>query len=415
MVTTGAGRSVAVKILYQTGFEAPIYVTLLYLLGQSLSLLVYACQYFKTSKVQTAEPERTNADTERAAKQEKEWGLPPCNAAAGEPPDGGIHRPSNDIRQITSVHLGGSCKIGSAHGLQRDFEESYAARVHKLPFLLFPLIPGICNMFNSLFRWASLIYIAASVGEMLISGMELALSVLAARLIRRRLVSRRRWLGVGVVVVGITLIGLADVLLGSKDESSSPTAGDSRESLIGIFLIIGQCVLSVLQDIAEEIFMQAGEFPPTLLLGMEGVFGFMITLVLFFALGSVFEKDPSETLQDLQEDKAFLISYSIGLTLLFTVTGIFNIKATQVTSAMTRNVWKNLRTVLVWVITLLIFYLGGNTSLGEVFVIPESLVILAGFAVMVAGIFVYYSQKDLEDHERKRLQEEIEMTAERQV
>jgi len=41
MVITGASRSVAVKLFYDLGFRNPLFVTLLYLTGQGLSLVVY--------------------------------------------------------------------------------------------------------------------------------------------------------------------------------------------------------------------------------------------------------------------------------------------------------------------------------------------------------------------------------------
>ena len=41
MVITGASRSVAVKLFYDLGFRHPLFVTLLYLTGQGLSLVVY--------------------------------------------------------------------------------------------------------------------------------------------------------------------------------------------------------------------------------------------------------------------------------------------------------------------------------------------------------------------------------------
>lgn len=129
------------------------------------------------------------------------------------------------------------------------------------------------------------------------------------------------------------LIGLADVLLDSRGGKEDSTSG--RESVIGILLIVAQCIFSVLQDIAEETFMQAGEFSPILLLGMEGAFGFVVALILFFALSDAFGNGPTEIWEALQEDKTVLVGYSIGLTLLFVVTGVFNVKATQVTSAMT--------------------------------------------------------------------------------
>ena len=41
MVVTGASRSVAVKLFYDLGFRNPLFVTILYLTGQGLSLIVY--------------------------------------------------------------------------------------------------------------------------------------------------------------------------------------------------------------------------------------------------------------------------------------------------------------------------------------------------------------------------------------
>ena len=60
---------------------------------------------------------------------------------------------------------------------------------------------------------------------------------------------------------------------------------------------------------------------------------------------------------------------------------------------MTRNVWKNMRTVLIWALALGIFYLGNNAAYGEAWHTPESFIILLGFGVMSAGITVYYSSR----------------------
>ena len=97
--------------------------------------------------------------------------------------------------------------------------------------------------------------------------------------------------------------------------------------------------MSVFQDIAEELFMQEGEFPATLLLGMEGVFGLIFGLILYFPLASILGENRSETVEQLKEAK--IAGFAVGFTLLVTITGIFNIMATAVTSSMTRNVWKS--------------------------------------------------------------------------
>ena len=82
--------------------------------------------------------------------------------------------------------------------------------VHAIPWYLKPAVPGFFNLCNSAMRWGSLIYVAASMAEMLISGLELLLSVVAARCIRKRRISWSRWVGVLVVALGLALVRLAN-------------------------------------------------------------------------------------------------------------------------------------------------------------------------------------------------------------
>jgi hypothetical protein len=289
--------------------------------------------------------------------------------------------------------------IGSLHGLNSASKHA-VQWVHRIPFWLKPLIPGVFNLCNSAMRWASLIYVPASIAEMLISGLELVLSVVASRVIRKRLVSKRRWIGVGIVTLGILVVGLVHLLKqGDEDEEDS-----SRSRLgqwIGILLIVGQCIMSVLQDLCEELFMQEAHFPPMLLLGMEGLFGLVIGSVVYFPLASKLTGLSSEDqsfVQLVEEDWTVALAV-VGLVFLFCVTGIFNILATAVTSSMTRNVWKNFRTILVWLFGLVIFYASGNDELGEAWLIPESFAILLGFAIMVYGAHVYYNEPTKNDEE----------------
>ena len=63
---------------------------------------------------------------------------------------------------------------------------------------------------------------------------------------------------------------------------------------------------------------------------------------------------------------------------------------------MTRNVWKNFRTILVWVIALIIFYIGDNQAYGEEWQSPESIYILVGFMVM--GTYDVFVSPKCGDH-----------------
>jgi UDP-N-acetylmuramyl pentapeptide phosphotransferase/UDP-N-acetylglucosamine-1-phosphate transferase len=146
------------------------------------------------------------------------------------------------------------------------------------------------------------------IAKMLISGLELVLSVVASRVIRKRLVSKQRWIGVRIVTLSILVVGIVDILReeGDNDKKEESTSCSRLlEQWIVILLIVGQCIMSVLQDFSKELFMQEAHFPPMLLLGMEGLFGLVIESTLYFPLAYKFVVLSSEEesfVQVVEED-----------------------------------------------------------------------------------------------------------------
>ena len=245
MVITGASRSVAVKLFYDLGFRNPLFVTLLYLTGQGLSLVVYlvsrrsspspARRRPRYKKVSIELPTRHvvpnpmhAADDECPGDMEDEVKAPVVEAKDEEkPPE---RRP----------------RSGSPTGLTTESHNAATVTwVHAIPWYLKPAVPGFFNLCNSAMRWGSLIFVAASMAEMLISGLELLLSVVAARCIRKRRISWSRWVGVLVVALGLALVRLAN--------SDSVDEEKARHAWIGDALIVGQCVMSVIQDMSVAV------------------------------------------------------------------------------------------------------------------------------------------------------------------
>lgn len=501
MIVTGATRSVGVKLFYQLGFESPLFVTILYLMGQSLSMVAYWLSHSKhfywaededdhdsgnvveyaplspqddedasttlnggnTKELSELElqvmpfnqdnnsnnlkpqqftqvPQDDDAKTQEDDKTENFDDGNPGVFVVPLSPDASSehiaqmvdhsidrHGSYSERKSISmplklqdqfddeaakdpealllprthSLPLDGTPpslvrpqrlrRRGSKTGLTQASTEA-VAWIHSIPWQLKPALPGFFNLCNAALRWGSLVYVAASICDMLMSGTELVLSVVAARVIRKRQISGTRWAGVAVVAVGLLTVRAADVLDSNAELATldpDEAANLKRDHFIGAVLIVGQSLTAICQDMSEELFLQEADFPATLLLGMEGMFGlvFGIPLYLMYA-----PETPGETWDTLQESslKKF---YVLGLVCLFTVTGIFNIMATSVTSSMTRNMWKNFRTILVWVMGLVIFYGIGNADLGEAWIIPDSFFTLFGFAIMLSGIYVYYKNK----------------------
>ncbi|KAL9180320.1 hypothetical protein ACHAXT_008290 [Thalassiosira profunda] len=344
MILTGAARSIVVKCTFQSGLEAPLTVTLLYLLGQSFSLVVYGLQKWLVRDYQAISASRDadeilmgNVKLQRQSVELVAWEV---EAVDGDDEylNATNDEPSETCKEEDSITS--NCNTEAISESIAPMIEFYAAARASFYDDEMP------NGSNHALRWASLVYIDASVAEMLISGLGLTLSVVAGRILRKRM-----------------------------------------------------SILSVLQDIGEEIFMQTTDFPATLLLGLEGCYAFFIFLVVYATIGNELGVEDIDATMSALRKEAKLRWLAVGLPFLFLVTGLFNIKATAVTSAMTRNVWKTLRTVLVWITALAIFYLG-NSAYGEPWHDPESFRILFGFFVMCGGILTYYWYKDQEKSER---------------
>ena len=279
-----------------------------------------------------------------------------------------------------------------------------------------PIVPGILNLANGICRWTALEMIDASLLVMLIGGMDLILSVLAAKYIRGRGVTTFRWVAVGILVVGVTLVAWAglskDIALDkeheaeeakngevSLEEESSEEEVSAKSQAIGFILVLAQCVLAVIQNLSEEVFTQDGDFPALLLLGLEGMYGALFGLIIYVPLAN--NRKLEETFDEgtFRETWSILLNdrklgwFTLFLCLLVSITGVFNIYSVAETSAMTRNLWKNTRAILVWFVGVIAFYGSNDPELpiGEELHEVYSPFQAIGFMIMCLGIYIYYN------------------------
>ena len=485
MIVTGAGRTLAVKVYFQLGFDEPFLVTILMLLGHSLAVPIYwlvewlvpatdvdgeavdgvmpggltnsnirmpdlekagetrasvvpvadvevdenkAEDATEMNHSEQADPETKDESTASILKQapfspvmrrlssptirrlskslrdviHTEWKHDNTLMATDDEEPQMIEQPkeeSSQTRDSNSVDEdppdeGETAEIslkiakfrqrksnrGSVHGLTMKSREAIQW-VHKIPNWAKPLMSSGFNLLDVAFRMLSILYLAASVAEMLIGGMELILSIVAARVVRKRHIAKQRWCGAGIMLIGLVLVACSDLV---SDNESSESFG------LGLLFVVLKVVMGVSKDMTQELFMQEGGLSATLLLGMEGVYGLLMAVPLYFLLGPVAGYDPVEAFRGIGES-ALSIGYTFGLLLIFFVAGMYSILSTAVTSSMSRNMWKNFRGLVVWIAALIIFYASGDEDLGEPWMIPGSFMILAGFSVMLGALYVYYN------------------------
>lgn len=175
--------------------------------------------------------------------------------------------------------------------------------------------------------------------------------------LQRRL-QLREWTGIGFIIIGLTMVGLSDMIGADPNHTT-----DRTNILIGDSLIILAQIITASQMVFEERFVAGLDIPALQAVGWEGFFGFFVLSILlvpmyFIGVPENFTKNPHKVVEDAI-DAFFMIKNN--LLLLVPISGtivsiaFFNFAGISVTkeiSATTRMVLDSVRTVAIWVVSL---------------------------------------------------------------
>lgn len=172
-------------------------------------------------------------------------------------------------------------------------------------------LPAICDILGTTLMNAGLLFVAASIYQMTRGALVLFVGLFSVLFLRRHL-GGWKWASLFIVVAGVALVGLAGVL--EKTPASIP--GDTRpnpdvhenlirnyaraaigalethtpaETILGVTMIAGAQIFTASQFVLEESIMECYSMDPIQVVGWEGIFGFLATLlgtgILHLAIG----------------------------------------------------------------------------------------------------------------------------------
>ncbi|CAD5230385.1 unnamed protein product [Bursaphelenchus okinawaensis] len=246
------------------------------------------------------------------------------------------------------------------------------------PFLF--ALPAICDITGTSIQYIGLNLTTASSYQML-RGSVIIFTGLLSMLCLKMQLAGFRWLGMILVTLGLTVVGLCDML-----ESNTKPNGD--EIIFGDILIVGSQILHAVQMVLEQSILQKYDVPPLLAVGLEGTFGMIILSSLlvpmyYIQVPKTFSHNPEHRMEDVffafrQIGEQPLIAF--GLAAMIVSIAFFNFSAVTTTkrlSATSRMVLDSVRTLIIWMVSIPLF--------GEKFIPLQIL----GFLSLILGMFVY--------------------------
>ncbi|XP_042860161.1 LOW QUALITY PROTEIN: solute carrier family 35 member F6-like [Penaeus japonicus] len=242
-------------------------------------------------------------------------------------------------------------------------------------------IPAICDMTATSLMYLGLTLTFASSFQMLRGAVIVFTGLLSVAFLGRRL-RYYHWMGIFSVLLGLIVVGLSDFL-------NTDTQGntDMNAIITGDLLIVMAQIVTATQMVVEEKFLTKYRVPPLLVVGWEGLFGFLTLSILlvpmYYIPGGMFSGNERGVMEDAID--AFVQLGNNGTLLLAFLLNVFSIaffnfagvSVTKELSATTRMVLDSVRTLVVWLASIALQWQNFQ------YLQP------VGFLVLVVGMMLY--------------------------
>ncbi|KAI9330019.1 hypothetical protein DFJ73DRAFT_859346 [Zopfochytrium polystomum] len=247
-------------------------------------------------------------------------------------------------------------------------------------FLLW--IPTLCDMTATTLMNVGLLFISASVYQMLRGSVVLFTAVFSTIFLGRNH-PWYRWFALVTVFLGVALVGAASILQSSvMHASNNNPSSDAATAALGVFLVILAQSLTASQFVVEEKLIGHYNVPAIKAVGLEGLFGLLSAVILFPILYYTVGKDSGGYFDipvgwEQMVGDAVIGGAAIGICFSIAFFNWSGLSVTRRVSATARSTIDTCRTVFIWSISL---GLGWETF--------KSLQVV-GFGLLIYGTFVF--------------------------
>ncbi|MCJ1478342.1 hypothetical protein MMC13_007020 [Lambiella insularis] len=272
--------------------------------------------------------------------------------------------------------------------------------------ILLLALPSCCDITGTTLMNVGLLYVAASIYQMTRGALVLFVGIFSVIFLRRRLFAYQ-WSALVIVVLGVGVVGLAgaiapnpqakpeprsivetvSILARAAADSAKASAGtpEALQTIIGVLMIAGAQIFTATQFVLEEWILGKYAIEPLKVVGWEGVFGFLVTMlgmaVLHFAIGRTEHGqygyfDAVEAWRQITHYRAIAVS---SVLIMISIGGFnfFGLSVTRSISATSRSTIDTCRTLFIWIVSLALHW--------ETFKWLQ----IVGFVLLVYGTFLF--------------------------
>lgn len=267
-------------------------------------------------------------------------------------------------------------------------------------------LPACCDIAGTTLMNVGLLFVAASIYQMTRGALVLFVGIFSVIFLHRK-VHLYQWFALFIVVLGVAIVGLAGAIAPNPQAKPDPQTpidssvlfiratinkvitvaktSEAAYTVLGVLMIACAQIFTATQFVLEEWILEQYALQPLKVVGWEGVFGFIVTvigmIVLHFAIGRTPKGrngffDAEEGWREITHYKAIAVS---SVLIMISIGGFnfFGLSVTRTVSATARSTIDTCRTLFIWIVSL---GLGWETF--------KWLQIL-GFALLVYGTFLF--------------------------
>eukprot|EP00573_Skeletonema_grethae_P002975 CAMPEP_0201687188 /NCGR_PEP_ID=MMETSP0578-20130828/1351_1 /ASSEMBLY_ACC=CAM_ASM_000663 /TAXON_ID=267565 /ORGANISM="Skeletonema grethea, Strain CCMP 1804" /LENGTH=471 /DNA_ID=CAMNT_0048171321 /DNA_START=110 /DNA_END=1525 /DNA_ORIENTATION=- len=258
----------------------------------------------------------------------------------------------------------------------------------------FLAIPAIFDLAATALCMMGLQYLDVSIYQMLRGSGIIFVALMKQHVLKDHL-HQYHWVGVFWNVVSVVIVGGTAMLAsGGGDGDEGSNNSNASETFWGVCLLMTGAFVQAVQFVFEEHVMTMDiPAPPLLLIGMEGLWGTILSLCVMYPLGYYFPgsdhgsyEDPFNTWEMFTHSRNIQIAFFIYFFAIF----FYNLFAVLVTFQLS-SVWHaildNFRPITVWGTDLFIYYCI-NPLFGEAWT-QWSYLQIFGMGVLLYGTAIY--------------------------